>query len=160
MAIIKSSTVLGTTPAPQVLDATPMTVNETVSLIAAQSAINNVVELAILPAGCVPISYVLDLDDLDSNGTPTITADLGIINAAETAVSTAAADGGAKWLTANTAAQNGGIVLSNASKAAYDILKAVTPVDYNRIVGIVFPAGAATGQAGKARLEFTYAAAR
>jgi hypothetical protein len=157
MAIVKSSTVSNQTPAPVPFDQATVTVVETINLTAAQVAANNVIELGILPAGCVPISYVLAADDLDSGAT--VTMDLGIVNSGETAISAATADGGSKWVTASTLAQAGGLLLSTASKAAYDIVKAVTPVDANRIVGVVFPAGS-TGQAGKLRLELSYAPAR
>ena len=157
MAIVKSNTVTNMTPAVQPNDGATITVIETVTLTAAQIVALNVVELAVLPAGCVPISYVLAADDLDSGTSNTI--DLGIINAGETAVSAATADGAAKWVAASTLSQAGGILLSTATKAAYDIVKAVTATDTNRVVGITFPA-VGTAVAGKIRLELTYAAAR
>lgn len=160
MDIVKSNTVNNVTPAIAPTDASAITVVETISLTAGQVVNGNVIELAVLPAGAVPISYVLALDDLDSNGTPTITTDFGIINSGETAVSTATADGGGKWLTASTLSQAGGIALSTASKTTYDVVKSVTPTDTNRIVGIVIVSAVATAQAGKARLELTYASSR
>ena len=157
MAIVKSNTLLGTTPPIQTIDCGVVTVREKVALTAAQVAANNVVEMAILPAGCVPIGYVLDSDDMDT--ATGLTMDLGVVNAGETAISAAAADGGAKWVTASTLGQAGGILLHTASKAAYDILGAVTPVDFDRKIGVVFPA-VGTSAAGNLRLELSYAAAR
>lgn len=117
-------------------------------------ATNDVVELLLLPEDHVPVDWTVDVDDLDSNGSPTVAIDVGILNAGKTAVSTAAADGGAKWATALTTAQAGGLV-----RAAAIGVTRVTPLPTSRrSVGIVASTGSATFQAGVIALTLWYRA--
>src|SRR5262249_4243576 len=104
-----------------------------------------------LPDQCIPVDWTLDVDDLDSNGTPTIAFDFGILTAAQTGVSTATADGGAKWASAATTAQAGG-ALRPTTVATWRPQSALA----NRAVGLVLSAGAATFQAGKIGVTLTY----
>jgi hypothetical protein len=112
-----------------------------------------------LPADCVPVGYVLNVSDLDSGGSPAVTLDLGILNEAGTAISTADEDGGDEWVDGSTLGQGGGILLHTASKAAYDVVGAVEAVDVDRVVAVVIPVGAATGADGTIELELFYKAA-
>ena len=64
--------------------------------VTADVAQNNVGAFLVLPAGCVPVGVHIDAD-------AAVAADVGIVNDAETAVSTAAADGGAVWAAALSA---------------------------------------------------------
>jgi hypothetical protein len=157
MATIKSNIANGSEPAALPVAQEVVSVRIAVSLLAAQVIANNVVELAVLPADCVPVGYVVNASDLDT-GTPTVAFDFGILDEAGTAISTAAEDGGDEWIDGSTLAQGGGIVLHTASKDAYDIIGAVEPVDVDRTVGIVFGVGAATGAAGTIELELFYKA--
>lgn len=156
MATLKSSQVKGTNPAPSPTSQAPVISKTTIAVPAANVVAGDVLQLAVLPAGAVPVGYVISFDDLDSNGTPTVAADFGILNAAGTAVSADAADGGAKWLTASQLGRTGGNALHTASKSTYDILNSVKAVDADRIVGVVFTASAATGAAGNVYLELSY----
>src|SRR5574343_690630 len=63
--------------------------------------LNNLGNIGILPAGCVPVGVLFDSDDLDSNASPTIAWSIGVSNASvtnnvqgqtPTAISTATAD--------------------------------------------------------------------
>lgn len=125
----------------------------TLTPTAGEVATGGVLKLFDLPAGCVPVRYTLINADLGTSAP----ADLGILTAAGTAVSTAAADGGAKWITAQdlgTAA----ITLSTASSTAASTLIAVTPTTTNRTIGIVF--GTVSGGAsGAVTLMLEYKAA-
>lgn len=67
-------------------------------------ALNDIVELCQLPEDCVPTDAWMDSDRLDSNGAPTITISLGILNAAKSDIDNAAS-GGAAWILASTFAQ-------------------------------------------------------
>lgn len=134
-----------------------ISVRVAVALLAAQVATGNVVEFLELPAGCVPVGYTLVSTDLDA--ATGVTIDLGLLTDAGTAVSTDAADGGAKWVAASALGQAGGILLHTASKAAYDIVGEVAGEDVNRTVGLVFAAGATTGADGTVTLELQYKAA-
>ena len=129
-------------------------------LATADLALNTIGNIGILPAGCVPISIVFDSDDLDSNASPTIAWQIGISNAAvvnniqgatATAVSTAAADGGAAWATGITTSQAGGQAQSY-SRA----LSRVTPTTYDRYIVLQATTAAATAVAGEVGLTITY----
>jgi hypothetical protein len=76
-------------------------------------------------------------DDLDS-GTNTLAVDFGFLNAAETAVSAAAADGG-KWLTASTGltAAPGYVDFWGGTAAEKQAQLRMSPSAVNRTVGLV-----------------------
>lgn len=125
----------------------------------------DVIQLAILPANCVPEGYVLDLTDMDS--ATTLAFNFGLLGTTVAAngqrthnatVSTAAADGGAAWLAATTLGQAGGIALHTASATTFRTLKDVTPVNYDRVVALVVST-AGTAVAGTASLQLKYRAA-
>lgn len=159
MATIKSKNVQGLEPAPVPVAQELVNVRIDVALTAAQVANGNVVQLAVLPAGCVPVSYVFESTDLDTNVSPTATLDLGVLNDAGTAISTAAADGGDEWIDGSTLPQAGGIALNTASKALYDVVKAVQVSEEDRVIAAVFATAVATAAAGTVSLELTYKAA-
>jgi hypothetical protein len=130
-----------------------------VPLSTAQIDAGTVLDMLILPADCVPVGYALTATDLDTNGSATITLDLGILNADEDAISTDTADGGDEWLDGSTLAQAGGIALHTASRSTFAVLKSVQPVDEDRHVAVVISTDAATAAAGTIGLELTYRAA-
>lgn len=132
-------------------------------LATADLALNTVGNIGILPAGCIPMQVIIDSDDLDSNGTPTIAWSIGISNgavtnnqqsASGTDISTAAADGGAAWGTGITVSQAGGQV-QVFSKA----LSRVTPVNYDRYIMLKATTAAATAVAGEIGAMIQYRAA-
>lgn len=160
MPNFKSQNVSRQNPAPVPVAQEDITVREKITLTAAQVAINNVLELAVLPANCVPVDYVLIADDLDSGGSPTSTIDLGILTTALDAVSTAAADGGDEWVDGSNLTQAGGILLATASKAANEVLGAVQPAGVDRVVGVKLMTASATPAAGSITLQMTYRSTR
>lgn len=160
MATLKTENASGVNPAPVPVAQEDVTVHEEKALLAADVAINNIVQLAILPAGCVPVGYVLEADDLDTDGTPAITLDFGILNDAGDGISTDDADGGDEWIDGSTLAQAGGIALHTASKALYDVLKNVQVADVDRIVAVKIATAADAAQAGSIGLDLTYRSAR
>lgn len=117
-------------------------------------ALNDVVELGLLPEGCVPVDWILDVSDLDSNGSPAIVMSVGILTAAKTAISTATADGGAAWATGLTTAQAGGMVRPT-TRPTYLTQPSTSP----RSVGVLISTAAATFQAGTLALNLSYRAA-
>jgi hypothetical protein len=137
-----------------------VSVRYALTLATSEEATNQIGEIGILPAGCVPIAAALDADDLDTNGTPTAAIDIGLSNAAVannlqakggTAISTAAADGGAAWAAGLTTAQAGGQTMIT-SKA----LSRVTPVAWDRYILLKFATGSATAAAGTVGLTLSY----
>ncbi len=122
-----------------------------VDLKAADLVANNIIDIGILPAGHSIVSAVLIADDLDTNGTPTLTLDVGILSGTiGDAVS--ARTCGTELFAASNAAQTGATV-SATSKTAFTIVASPE----NRSIGARVVTGAATGAAGRLRLLVTSA---
>lgn len=117
-------------------------------------ALNDIGAVGVLPAGCIPVGLLVDSDDLDSNGTPTVAMSVGILNAAEDALSTAAADGGAVWGSGLTVAQAGGQV-----QVLGKALSRVSASQSDRKIGALVSTAAATAAAGEIGLTLLYRAA-
>ena len=64
-----------------------------IALVSADLDANDAGAVSILPAGCVLVGITYDSDDLDTNGTPTITASVGVMNAADSDLATVLASG-------------------------------------------------------------------
>lgn len=159
MATIKSKYRNGELNMPTPSGPEVVTVYTEVELAAGDVAINNVVQMFVLPANCVPVGYAINNDDLDTNGSPTLTADLGILDSTLLVVSTAAADGGDEWLDGSTALNAASLTLHTASKATFDVIKQVQKSSTDRIVAIVLKTASATAAAGTLGMEFSYRAA-
>lgn len=159
MATIKSDYRNGVKPMPQPVGNEVVTVYTEVALTAGQVASGNVVEFFDLPANCVPVGYAINNDDLDTGGT-SMTVDFGLLDTAGTAISTATADGGDEWIDGSNVLTGAALTLHTASRAAFDVVKAVQPSKTAaRTVAIVFMANPTTGAAGGIGLEFSYRAA-
>lgn len=134
-------------------------INQPVSVAVATTDIelNDIVEMWVLPAGCVPVGYELDATDMDT-GTGTIAFDFGVIDEAG-AISLDAVDGGDEWIDGSNLAVAGGIVLHTASAAASRVLAAVQAVDYDRKIGVKIMAAANVAAAGTFSGRLSYRAA-
>ena len=150
----------GRTPTVTPSDSSDNTVRFRLPLQTADLALNTIGNIAILPAGCVPVSILFDSDDLDSNATPTIAWSVGVSNASvvnniqgvtPTALSTASVDGGAAWATSILTSRNSGqdMLTSRA-------LSRVAPTTYDRYVVLQATTAAATAVAGEVGLTLTY----
>lgn len=106
--------------------------------IAANLALNDILELACLPAGCELVDAVLAVDDLDSNGTPLIALDVGIMSGAW-GENNGSRTCGAEIFAADTTARTGGVARPSLV-GAYRI--AATAAD--RSIGVKIQAAAAT----------------
>lgn len=110
-----------------------------------------------LPARCVPVSLVLDTDDLDSGTALVWSVGLGAVDETtgvqtNTAIDTNTISGGAAWVTGNTTSQAGGAV-AIVSKA----LMRVQPSNQDRAILIHATTGAgSSGQIGEIGLTLTY----
>lgn len=109
------------------------TVNHGIFTVDTALAAADTVALCKLPAGHVPVDFILDTDDLDTDGVPTITMKAGIIGGA---------DDGALIAT-STVGQAGGL-------ARLDVVagRRLAPADVDRLIGLTVVAGAATGAVG------------
>lgn len=143
----KNDYLVGRKPVPTPSGAEVMAPRFAIALVAADLDANDCGAVAILPAGCVPVGIVYDSDDLDTNGTPTIAASVGLINAGETDLS-------AVWVAGITASQTG----TAAHVVSKELLR-VAPAAEDRKVGIKFTAAAATKAAGTVGLTLLYRAA-
>jgi hypothetical protein len=112
-------------------------------------ALNDIIELACIPAGCRVADMVLDADDLDSNGSPAIALDVGIMSGTW-GENDGARTCGNEFIAASNVAQAGGSVRPTKKEAFRDAGLA-TP----RSIGVKIQAAAATGQAGTIGLTLT-----
>lgn len=136
-------------------------------LATADLALNVIGVIGVLPAGSIPVDILFDSDDLDSNASPAIAWSVAIGNlalkdasgttssdAANTLISTVAADGGAAWATGVTTSQAGGQA-QFCSKA----ISRVLPVPYDRYIVLKATTAAATAVSGEVGLTIKYRAA-
>ena len=122
-----------------------------IDLLTTDLVINDIGVVGMLPAGTVPVALYYDSDDLDINATPTVAASVGILNATDTALSTATADCGAVWGSGILTSQAGG-----QSAVVSKALSRVTSTAADRKIGVLFTAAAATAVAGKLGLTMLY----
>ncbi len=154
MALLKTLYALETYPMPSPDSADIVAVRMEYSLAAAL-ALNDVIYMGDLPANCIPVDFLLDSDDVDTNATPLITLGVGIINATDNGLSAAAADGGAGWLLASTIGQAGGL-----ARPTTNVVTRLTNSETDRRVGVHVSAAPATGATtGKIGLTLMYRAA-
>lgn len=126
----------------------PRNAGETITVFAqyaltAALALNDVIRMLTVPAGCIIADAVLVADDLDTGGAPAITLDVGIAGADTD-----------QLFAASTVAQAGGVVRPTIATAFRD---AATTAD--RTVQVLVKAGPATGATtGKIGLSVSYRA--
>jgi hypothetical protein len=106
-------------------------------------AANDVMEGPVLPAGHVPVDCILDSDDLDTNGAPTLTLDVGLMSGTP-GVNDSARTVGNEFIAAATMGQTGIATISRMIKG--NMLRYL-PSDSDRSIGVKAAAGAATGVA-------------
>lgn len=112
-------------------------------------AVNDVIEMGILPANNRIVDAMLDSDDLDTGGTPAITLDVGIMSG-EVGDTSLSRTVGTELYTASTVARAGG--MERTSKA-----QRLAPTNADRSIGVKVAAGPAAGATtGKIRLTVFY----
>lgn len=122
-------------------------------LTAAQNVTGNIIDIGILPAGHTISDVILLPDDLDTNVSPAMTLDVGIMSGTPGDTVTARTCG-AEIFSASTAAQ-GATVTRASLKTAFIIL----PTEVDRSIGVKVLLQAATAAAGRIRLRvFMHAA--
>lgn len=142
-----STHALGLTPMPVAQGPEIVCVRMVHSLTANPTA-NDVAWIGDLPQDHVPVDFVLDAGDLDTNGTPTMTVSVGVLNAGKT-------DLDATWLAASTAAQTGVLARPTATTA----VRTTPSATAKQSIGLKFPAVAATFAAGSIGVTLFYRAA-
>jgi hypothetical protein len=117
-------------------------------LPAAQSVLNDIIEIGILPAYHTVSDVVLVTDDLDTNGTPTISLDVGLMSGSVGSTDPARTCGN-ELFAADTTARTGGTARASKS-SAFTILA----TEQDRSIGVKIAAAAATAAAtGRVRLR-------
>jgi hypothetical protein len=109
----QSKTALGQTPVPSVWSAVTCGIPFEYVTDATLAA-GDIIELGTIEAGVKPFNVTLLSDDLDTNGTPTITLTVGILNAAKTDIDAAATS---TFIAASTVAQTGGHAAATTANA-------------------------------------------
>jgi len=109
--------------------------------LAAAPAAGDILELAMVPAGCRVIDMILDSDELDTDAAATMTLDVGLMSGAfgEEGARTS----GAEFFSGSALAQAGGSERPSL-KTAFRTSKS----NIDRSIGIKFSAVAAAFQAG------------
>jgi hypothetical protein len=79
MPLYQTPDVRGIRPAPNMKRGADGASHRVVLPITAALLLNDQLEMLILPAGHVPVDVIIDTDDLDSNASPTIGFDCGIM---------------------------------------------------------------------------------
>ncbi|WP_421849920.1 hypothetical protein [Oricola sp.] len=116
-------------------------------------AANDIIEMVGLPPGCEVVDVILDSDDLDAHGTPTIDVDVGIMSGAWQEVD-ASRTCGDEFLDGDTTPRAGGVARPSLA-SAFRVAKS----DAWRGIGVKIAAAAATGQLGSIGLTVCYASA-
>lgn len=115
-------------------------------------AINTIGQIGVLPAGCIPVQLLVDATDMDS-GLAAMVLRVGILDAAGTGFSTAAADGGAAW----------GVTTASAAEFQQQILSrpmsVVTRSDSTRKIGVLVVTAPTVAVAGTLGVTLIYRSA-
>jgi hypothetical protein len=142
MTLILSKYAKGTEPLSY-----PSTAGEAVAIrfshqLTGAPVVGDILELGCIPSNCRVAEIILDVDDLDSNGAPTVLFDVGIMSAAF-GLEDNARTCGAEFFSGSNLAQAGGVARPTL-KTAYR----TTQSSIDRGIGVKFTTVAATFQAG------------
>lgn len=118
---------------------------------AAGHSAGDIVELAPIPPDCTITDIIIDSDDLDSNGTPTIAFDVGVMSGQWGEEGTRTC--GAEFFSGDNVGQAGGVSRPSLA-SAYKVAGQATP----RSIGVKWATAAATAAAGQIGLTVFVAA--
>ena len=113
------------------------TVHSRLGLDTTAHVATDVFDMAILPKGCVPVDLIVAVDDLDSDGTPAITLDAGLLagNPGDTTLANRTC--GAEAFAASTIGQAGGVARASLAK-----FFRIAPQNVDRSVGLAIATAA------------------
>lgn len=100
-------------------------------------AVGDIIDFGIIPANTTVVDLLIDTDDLDSNGTPTLAYDVGVLTG--TVGDTTGRTCGTEFFAATTASQSAGVTRMSKITGFR-----VAPVAYDRSIGIKITTAAAT----------------
>lgn len=142
----KNDFITGRKPVPTPAGAELLAVRFTLDLGTADLALNTIGQIGVLPPGAIPFDVYVDGTDMDS-GAAAMVLQVGLLDAAGTALSSAAADGGAYWgatTAVNTAFHQRLTMNANA-------IATVAPASTDRKIGVkvaTAPTAAVAGTLG------------
>lgn len=149
MALRQSDYAKGILPTPYPHNAGAAVTQRYAMTVPANAALDDVLELAPIPAGCRVAEIVMDCDDLDTGGSAAIVLDVGIMSGAW-GDNDSGRTCGDEFFDGVTTGQAGGVVRPTLAKA-YRTPAAATA----RSIGVKIATAAATGQAGTIGLTVT-----
>lgn len=123
----------------------------TLAMTTADLTINYIDAIGVLPARCVPLFAVVDGTDLDAS-TAALVLQFGILDAAGTAFSTAAGDGGAAWASSANTGTDAAFIQELLSVA----MQSVVASDVDRLIGMKIVTAPTTPAAGTIGLRLYY----
>ena len=144
--------ITGRNPAPTPAGAELLSVRFTIAVTTGDLALNTIGQIGILPAGCIPVDVRVDGTDLDTGAGAGVYR-VGILDAAGTAFSSAAADGGGAW------GDTGAAVATAFDKALTRTLNNMATVQQSqsdRKIGLKVTTAPSTAAAGTLGLTLTY----
>lgn len=118
-----------------------------VDLTAAQLAVNNIVDIGLLPAGHTVTDMILLPGDLDTSATPTVALDVGMMSGTPGDI-VSVRTCGSEFFAADIGARTG--AASRMSQATGFLVKASAA---DRSIGVKIQAAATTAAAGRIRLR-------
>jgi len=124
-----------------------------IDVTAAQVVLNDILEIGILPAYRTIADAVLIVDDLDTNGTPTIALDVGLMSGT-VGDAVSARTCGNELFAADTTARTGGATRMSAKGGFL-----IKPTEEDRSIGVKFQAASASPAAGRVRVRIWFHAA-
>lgn len=117
MALFQSKQVIAQKAIPMPLDGTTLTPITGEFVVPAGLALNDIIEMGGLPQGCNPVDLIVHLPDMDSNGTPLISLDAGLISGRFGDPVQGSRACGNEFFAADVVARTGGIARANKSLA-------------------------------------------
>lgn len=126
----------------------------TLAVTTGDLALNVIGQIGILPAGCVPVEVRIDGTDIDS-GAAAAVFELGILDAAGTAFSAVAADGGASWGNTGAAVAT---AFDKPLTRTLNSMASVTATQVDRKIGLKVATAPTTAVAGTLGVTLIYRA--
>lgn len=136
MAVYKSKTAQGQVPVPSLMFGLIAGILYEFATPSVALAAGDIIALGPISPGVKPVDVQLITDDLDTNGTPTITLTVGVLNAAGTDIDAAATS---TWIAASNVGQTGGIARASTANVYLSGASAT-----ERQLGVKVVAGPAT----------------
>ena len=152
---VSNDYITGVKPVPTPAGSEVLATRFTLALATGDLALNTIGQIGVLPAGCLPVEVRVDGADLDS-GAGAGVYQVGILDTAGTAMSSAAADGGGAWGDTGTAVAT---AFDKALTRTLNNMANVTSSSSDRKLGLKVTTAPSTAVAGTIGVTLFYKAA-